>query len=269
MGISKSIAITGICFLFVYFYMRYLERHTIYYPMHILEGTPEDVGLRFEEVEFFSQDKIKLQGWFIQNNLARATVIFCHGNGGNISHRLDKILFLHKLGLNVFIFDYRGYGNSKGVPTESGLYLDSKAAGEYIKNRYKTEQNKMRIIVYGESLGGAVAIDLASKMKVDGLILEGVFTAAKDMAKIIYPFLPNFLITSKFDSLAKIKRTDAPKFLMHSLNDEIVPFSLGKKLFAAANEPKEFLELSGGHNDAFFISEQKIKIALERFLKEF
>ncbi len=260
---SKILIISAIFIAALYFYARYLESRSVYFPSQEFEGTPHDIKLAFEDV-YVNSDKFKLYGWWVPANRELPTLIFCHGNGGNISHRLEKILFFHQLGLNVFIFDYRGYGKSQGAPSEAGLYEDIQAAYTYLKQKVK----EGKIVVYGESLGGAIAIDLAGRVKIDGLILEGTFSNAQDMAKIIYPFLPSFLIQSRFDSLKKISAVKVPMLLMHSKNDELVPFPLGRKLFNSAQEPKEFLELEGGHNDAFFMSESKIKSAIEKFLKK-
>ncbi|MCP4650727.1 MAG: alpha/beta hydrolase [PVC group bacterium] len=252
-------------FLFVYCYARYLERSALYYPEKEIVLKPNDVGLAFEEVHFTAKDKVKLHGWYIPAKDAQTSLIFCHGNGGNISHRMDKILLFNNLGVNMFIFDYRGYGKSKGRSSEAGFYNDAEAAYKYLKSRGDAGR---KIIIYGESLGGAVAVDLAAKVPVAGLILESTFTNVLDMAKVVYPLLPGFLVQSKFDSLSKIKTIDVPKLCMHSQDDNIVPFRLGKKLFDAASEPKQFLEIYGAHNDSFLNSEEEIKIKLRNFFRE-
>jgi len=267
-GMSRFFFAAIIFCVFLYLYVRYLERHSIYYPLKLIEATPSDAGLEYQDVSFKTKDNINLHGWFIPNKTAEITLIFSHGNGGNISHRLDKILFLHRLGMNIFIFDYRGYGKSQGRPSEQGLYLDIQAAYEYVKSNEIRQPQKRFVMVYGESLGGAIALDLASTQPIDGLILESTFTSVKDMAKIVYPILPVFLIESKFDSISKITKINVPKLCMHSRDDDIIPFSLGKRLFDAARQPKEFLELQGQHNDAFFVSEYKVKDALGQFLKK-
>ncbi|MBU0634341.1 MAG: alpha/beta hydrolase [Candidatus Omnitrophica bacterium] len=266
---TKTLCYVIGCLGLLYLYAQYLEARTIYYPTRVLEATPGDIGLEYEDIFFSTEDNVKLHGWFIPKNGAKTTLVFAHGNGGNISHRLEKILFFNKLGLNIFIFDYRGYGKSRGCPSEAGLYRDGRAALSYLKSApARDDKGKQAIIVYGESLGGAVAIDLAAKEKIDGLILEGTFTNVRDMARIIYPVLPAFLIKSKFDSLAKIREVEKPKLCLHSRDDDIVPFLLGRKLFDAASQPKEFLELSGGHNDAFFVSQTKIAAALKVFMQK-
>jgi len=267
-GVSRFFFVAIIFCTFLYLYTRYLEKHALYFPFKLIEAAPSDVGLEYQDVSFKTEDDINLHGWFIPNDTAEMTLIFSHGNGGNISHRLDKILFFHRLGMNIFIFDYRGYGKSQGSPSEEGLYQDIQAAYEYIKSDEIRQGQKRFIIIYGESLGGAVALDLASKQPIDGLILESTFTNVKDMARVIYPVLPVFLIKSKFDSISKIAKINVPKLCMHSRDDDIIPFSLGKRLFDAASQPKEFMELQGQHNDAFFVSEDKVKTAIEKFLEK-
>lgn len=268
-GFGRMLLTIIACGVFLFFYARYLEWKNLYYPMRQLEATPADIRLEYRDVFFYTEDNIKLHGWFIPYPDARVSVIFSHGNGGNISHRLEKIFFFYNLGVNLFIFDYRGYGRSKGRPSEKGLYMDMTAAYNYlIKNGLKIKE-KQFIIAYGESLGGAVAIELASKVDIDGLIVEGAFTNVADMARIIYPFLPAVFLKSKFDSLSKVPNIKTPKLFMHGAHDEIVPLRLGKKLFEAAAQPKEFLLLDNGHNEGFFTSEQKIKKAIEKFLKKF
>lgn len=246
-------------------YFRYIEKRSLYFPMRGIETTPAVIGLSFEEISFKADDGITLNGWFIPDKEAKDTILFFHGNGGNISHRLEKIAILHNLGLNVFIFDYRGYGKSRGSPSEKGLYRDGEAAyGYLIKQRGIPPNN---IILYGESLGGAVAIDLAKDNKVKALITEDLFSSMKDMVKIIYPFLPHFILQSRFDSISKIKDIEVPKLIIHSVDDEIIPFRLGEKLFQQAAPPKEFLKMRGGHNTAFIDSEEVYKSGIRSFLQ--
>ncbi len=254
--------LVGIISLF--FYARYLEKKSLYYPISDIENTPQDIGIEYEDIFFNTKDDVRLNGWLLKAQKPRATMLFAHGNGGNIGHRLDKIVFFNKLGFNVFTFDYRGYGKSQGMPSEKGLYLDIQAVYEFI-----TDKNLgVPIIVYGESLGGAIAIDLAARSDIalDGLIVEGTFTNVNDMAKTIYPMLPTFLIKTKFDSVGKISKIKVPKLHFHARSDNIVPFTLGQKLFKAASNPKKFIILEGVHNDCFFISEDLVRSSLEEFI---
>ena len=252
--------------IFFFIWVRYIERHSIYFPMKEITVTPRAIGLPYEEVYFETSDNKKLCGWFISGDKTEPTIIFCHGNAGNISHRLEKIAVFHDLGFNIFIFDYRGYGKSEGGPSESGLYKDARAAYDYLTVKMGIPAGD--IILYGESIGGVVAADLASVKNVKALITEEAFTSTRDMARIHYPFIPRFLIASKFDSISKIKNVTCPKLIIHSVDDEIVPFSLGEKLFNQASAPKKFLKIRGSHNTAFFDSKEEVAGGMRSFLKE-
>ncbi|OGX43250.1 MAG: hypothetical protein A3G37_01090 [Omnitrophica WOR_2 bacterium RIFCSPLOWO2_12_FULL_46_30] len=245
-------------------YFRYIERHSVFYPAKEIEYSPKELGLDFEEVFFKTSDNIELNGWFVPAADASYCVLFCHGNAGNISHRVEKLKFFNELGVNVFIFDYRGYGKSKGRPNELGVYLDVKGAYDYLLSRKILPE---QIIGYGESIGTAVIIDLAEEYKLSGLIIDSAMSSAKDMVKTIYPFLPYWVFSSRFDSENKIKSIGIPKLIIHSINDEIVPFRLGRKLYDNALEPKEFLQIHGGHNSCFFESENILKAKVADFLK--
>jgi fermentation-respiration switch protein FrsA (DUF1100 family) len=245
-------------------YVKYIEMRGIYYPIKNLEFTPANINLKFEDVYFKTIDNLKLNAWFIPHPEAKYTLLFFHGNAGNLQDRLDKINMLHNLGLNIFILDYRGYGKSEGKPSEKGLYKDAQAAYSYLVNVRKILPDE--IILYGESLGTAVAIDLAAKFKVKALILEGAFSCGRDMAKTIYPYLPNFIFTNSFNSLEKIKKISTAKLFLHSQEDEIVPNKLTKKLFASACLPKYFIELKGSHNNAFLDDKEQYLSAIASFL---
>lgn len=244
--------------------IRYIERHSIFFPEKEIAGSPADYGLNFEEVFFERPGRVLLNAWFIPAGEKNDTVILCHGNAGNISHRIEKALILHRLGLNVFLFEYSGYGKSQGFPSEANFYKDSIAAYRYLTDVKKISPGK--IILYGESIGGAVAIDLALKARVKALITEETFSSIADMAGISMPFLPAFLLSSRFDAAAKIGRVKAAKLIIHSPDDEIVPFEQGKKLFDAAPEPKSFLKIRGTHNSAFMESEDIFRRGLQDFL---
>jgi len=265
MGKNMSLSLFLVIFLVAGFlFLRYFESHLVFYPTKEVQIFPNDRGLDFEDVFFKTKDNIRLNAWFIPSPKARITVLFCHGNAGNISHRLEKILFLHALGCNVFMFDYRGYGLSKGRPSEKGLYLDAKAAYDYLISRGIRPK---QIIGYGESIGSAAIIDLASTQTMAALITEGAFSSGKDMAKNAFPFLPYWLFSLRLDSERKIKSVKIPKLFIHSLNDEIVPFEMGRKLYNAAPQPKEFLQVQGGHNSCFFDSEDILREKMAEFLK--
>jgi len=252
--------------LFAFFLLvRYLEGTSIFYPSRNITSIPSDIGLPYEDIFVTTQDGYKIHGWYIKSPEAKATVLFFHGNAGNLSNRLEKILMFHQIPLNVFIIDYRGYGKSEGRPSEAGMYKDAEAAFDYLITREDVDSKK--IIAYGASLGGVVAIDLAGKRNVACLITDSSFTKAADMGKIIYPFIPTILLKSKMDSESKVRRIDVPKLFIHAIQDEIVPLKLGQRLFDAAIEPKKFLKVEGNHNSLFFDSRAEIFDGIKEFLK--
>lgn len=258
-------------FLFIVFsfiliaYFRYIESRSVFYPAREIEYSPKELGLDFQEVFFKAPDDTELCGWFMAKENARYTVLFCHGNAGNISHRIEKLKFFNELGCSVFIFDYRGYGKSRGRPSESGIYLDVRGAYDYLLSRKISSE---QIIGYGESIGTAVIIDLAKQYEMKGLIIDSAMSSARDMVKAIYPFLPYWIFASRLDSENKIKSIKIPKLVIHSINDEIVPFKLGRKLYESALEPKEFLQIHGGHNSCFFESENILRKKIADFLTQ-
>lgn len=245
-------------------YIKYIENRGIYFPERLVENYPSSINLPFDDIYFETEDGVKINGWFIPNKNAEYTLLFLHGNAGNISHRLEKLKILWELGLNIFIIDYRGYGKSDSRPSERGLYKDACAAYSYIVARRHINTNQ--IILYGESLGSAVAVDLASKTKVKAVILEGAFSSGRDFGEKIYPFLPRYVFADKYNSLNKIKAVTAPKLFIHSIDDEILPFGLAKKLYNKADIPKKFTELRGGHNTAFLESREEYISAISKFL---
>lgn len=230
-----------------------LQRRMIFFPSRILAYTPADVGLAYEDVRIRTSDGVILHGWMIPCDGAEVTLLFLHGNGGNIGDRVENLKRLHEVGLRVFILDYRGYGLSEGSPSEKGLYEDAKAAYAHLLSRQ--DVNCDRIAIFGRSLGGAVAVDLASKVPCWRLILESTFSSAPDMAVSILPFLPlGRLMTERFDSESKMGSVRAPLLQFHGTRDETVPYKLGQKLFRAARDPKEFVPIPGAtHNDTYIV----------------
>jgi hypothetical protein len=227
-----------------------LERGLIYFPQATLIGDPGDVGLRFRDVWFQARDGVRLHGWLVPGP-TRTTLLWCHGNAGNISHRLENIrLFVDELGAGVFIFDYRGYGRSEGVPTEAGLVEDARAAREALRRELRGDD---RIVYFGRSLGAAVAVDLALAQPPAALVLESPFTSVRAMANRTLPGA-GYLFRTRWDSLAKIGAIRAPLFVLHGDADEVVPYELGRELFAAAPEPKTFVTIRGArHNDTYHV----------------
>ena len=261
--IGLLIAVLASLFLLI----RYFEKKNLYFPLRTIEANPSDIGLYYEDIVLTTGDGIDINLWYIPADDSIATIIFCHGNGGNISHRLEKIRMLNGIGLNVLIFDYRGYGSSGGSPSEEGLYLDASAVFGYLVNIRKVPSD--RLIVYGESLGAAVAVELAGKHNLAGIIIEGGFSSVKEMGKRVFPFIPSFIYKSRFDSLSWIKEVNVPKLFFHAREDEVVPLELGRKVYDVASGPKEFVLIDGGHNDAFLVSEEmyirEIKSFTERY----
>jgi len=255
-----------IIFLGLFLYTKFLEKKTVFFPEKEILLYPEDVGLLYENVFIKTADGAKLNGWYIPYEKATYTVLFFHGNAGNISYRLDKMMVLRSLGFNIFMIDYRGFGLSQGKLTEKGLYLDAEAAYSYLRQvRGLKSEN---IIIYGSSLGSAVAVDLATKENVRALILEGVLSSAKDVAVRRYPYLPAFAFSYKLDSLKKIKQVNVPKLFLHSVNDEVLDIEMAIKLFKTASEPKKFIKLKGEHATCYNESKVEFLKAIESFVNE-
>lgn len=246
-------------------FVRYLELTGVFFPSREIAVSPSVTGLPWEDVYFKARDGTNINAWFFKNPQAKSTIIFAHGNAGNMGDRLPKIEFFYELGLNVFIFDYRGYGKSEGRPSEAGIYLDAQGAYDYLQLRGDVDMKN--IILYGASLGGAVAIDLATHRSAALLVVESSITNARQMAKIFYPFVPSFCLSLKFDSIDKVRALRTSKLFIHSPEDEIVPYGIGQKLFEAAGEPKEFLKIRGGHNDGAMMVEPVAAREFIRILK--
>ncbi len=247
--------------------VRYLESTVIFFPNKDILSNPHQFNMPYDDVHFRTSDGLELNGWLIRNPQAKSTMILAHGNAGNIGDRLPKIKFFYDLGLSVFIFDYRGYGQSQGRPSEQGIYQDTQAAYDYLMSREDVSHNP--VFIYGASLGGVVAIDLALHRPIKALIVDSTMTSAPDMAKRLYPFLPTAFMSIRFDSIHKIPQVRVPKLLMHSSDDEVIPFAMGRALFKAASEPKIFIQTHGSHNDVPQIATNpQAKAQFVAFLKE-
>ena len=257
-----AISITGVLAL-----MFFLQSRLVYFPDGQIIATPGDRGMAYEEISFDAADGVQLSAWYVPAEASRGVVLFSHGNGGNISYNLPYVEILHRVGLSTFIYDYRGYGKSKGQPTEEGTYND--VAGAW---RYLTESRKVpagQILLYGQSLGGPIAAKLATEKTPAALILDSTFTSFVDIAGYHYPFLPvRWLARFEYNTLEHVKAVRCPVLVIHSTDDEIAPFSQGGALFEAAPEPKAFVKLRGGHNDALFLSAEAYRAGLEAFLKK-
>jgi len=245
--------------------MFFYQPHMVFFPTRSINETPRNWGLKYEDVFLRTADNIQLHGWYIPHPNAKLTLLFFHGNAGNITHRGDSIKIFHRLGFNVFIPDYRGYGRSEGKPSEIGVYEDAHSAWHYLLSA--RGQQRENIIIFGRSLGGAVATNLAMDVQPGALILESVFSSARDMAKSSLPGLSHVIfLRFKFDLISMIKQVHCPLLVMHSLDDEIIPYKLGKKVFLAANSPKILMQLQGSHNIGFLQSQPNYEHNLENFI---
>ena len=240
----------------------------IYFPERDISITPGAVGLGYESVDFETEDGVKLTGWFVPAANPRGVVLFFHGNAGNISGRLGSIQLFYNLGFSVFIIDYRGYGQSEGRITEEGTYLDSEAAWRYlVQNRGFLPDE---IIIFGRSLGGSIAAWLAARHRPGALIIESTFTSIPDLAAKLYPFLPvRLLARYSYNTADYLFRVDCPILIIHSRDDELIPFDHGRRLFEGANEPKQLLEISGGHNEGVQIPEDKYTPGINAFITKY
>jgi fermentation-respiration switch protein FrsA (DUF1100 family) len=232
------------------------EGRLIYFPSREIELTPDSLGLEHEEVFLEAADGIRVHGWFLPALARRSpsyTLLVCHGNAGNISGRLDRSLRLHReLGVDVFLFDYRGFGRSEGSPSEEGTYRDAVAAHQYLVRERGVAPE--RLILFGESLGAAVAIELSLRERAAALVLEAPFASIAEMTRVAYPFLAPFtgLVRTRYDNLKKIPEVALPLLLFHGRRDPVVPFEQGEALFRAAREPKTFVAVeNAGHADAY------------------
>ena len=255
----------GVLLLAVYFF----QSHLVFFPETGREivATPDQVGLPYEDIRLQTADGVSLHGWYIPAVQSRGTVLFLHGNAGNISHRLDSVQMFHRMGYSTLIIDYRGYGNSGGAPGEQGTYQDAGAAWNYLT--LQRHIPSCRIVVFGESLGGAVAAWLAARQKPAALVIASGFTSVPDLGQQLYPYLPvRQLVRIRYDTRENLRNVAAPVLIAHSPEDEIVPFGHGRALFAAANPPKRFLELAGGHNDGFIYMRESWVRVLGDFLAE-
>jgi fermentation-respiration switch protein FrsA (DUF1100 family) len=230
-----------------------------------LVATPERLGLTYRDVEIATEDGQTLHAWWLPNPVPRGTLLFSHGNAGNVSHRLDSLRIFHELGLNVLIYDYRGYGQSSGRPSEMGIYRDGEAAMRWLVEEAGIAPAD--IVLFGRSMGGAVAARLAGEVSVTGLIVESSFTSVPDIAQEIYWWLPaRRLSRIKLPALEFVSASNQPTLIVHSRDDEIVPLSHGQRLLEAAPEPRRFLILAGSHNTGFLDSIEDYRAGLDAFL---
>ncbi len=246
-----------------------LQGSLIYFPdmgRQILR-TPKDVGLDYETVWLTTEDGVRIEAWYIPAPAARGVALLAHGNAGNIAHRVDYALLFHRLGYSLLLLEYRGYGRSEGKPSEEGTYADARAAWRHLvtKRGFPPE----RIVLVGESLGGAVVARLAADERPGALVLASSFVSVPELAAELYPWLPARQLTRyRYDTLKSLERVSCPVLIAHSRQDDIVPFHHGERLFATVKGPKAFLELTGGHNDGFLFTRDAWREELGRFLEQ-
>jgi len=282
MALLYLIAILVLVYVIWGLTLLFIQPKLLYRPAREVSFTPAHLDLEYEEIAFQSADGVKLTGWYIPAKdggrttedggqriapLSETTVLVCHGNGGNIAYLLDSLNLFSHLGLNCFAFDYRGYGNSSGRPTEAGMYLDAQAAYDWLTGVKGVPPEQ--IVLLGRSLGASVAAHLAGRVRAAGLVTESAFTSYVDMAARFYRYLPvrvfrHFLF--RYDTLACIKDVRCPVMIVHSRDDELVPFACATRLFEAANEPKHFVEILGNHSGGFLLSGDMYKGAWLKWL---
>lgn len=222
------------------------QESLVYFPDRHVRVTPADLGMAFDEVRLLAGDGVALSAWWIPSPRSRGALIFAHGNAGNMGDRVDKLRLFRALGLSALAFDYRGYGQSEGSPSEEGTARDMDAAVAWVRDTKGVPLE--RTIFYGESLGGAVAIAAAAREHPGALVVESTFTSIRDLARRHYPFVPGWLVRIGYDSRSRIATLACPKLILHGPRDTIVPFAMGEELFRAALAPKYFASLTGDHN---------------------
>lgn len=246
----------------------YLKQpNLLFLPSAELVETPTAWGLDYSDVWIRTEDEVRVHGWYIPREGARGVALFLHGNGGNISHRRDSVGIFHRIGLHVLIIDYRGYGRSGGTPSEAGLYRDAAAAWHYLREVKGFPDSK--ILIFGRSLGGAVAAELASQVEAGGVILESSFDSARAVAQALFPVLARLVVLRyDFPAARHIAHTRSPVLVLHSPDDELIPYGAGRRLFEAAPEPKRFVPLRGDHNSGFLLSQPGYERALGDFVTQ-
>ena len=263
----KFVLVIAACYGLLVLIVYLMQARMLYLPempSRTLAVTPDHAGMNYEDVAIETIDGVTLHGWFVAGQSSRV-LLFFHGNAGNISHRLDSIRQFQDLGLAVLIIDYRGYGQSEGRTTEKGIYRDADAAWRYLVEIRGIPVSN--IVIFGRSLGASVASWLAAKNQPLGLIVESSFTSVPDIAQEIYPWLPaRWLSRLSHATRDYIRNVRCPVLVVHSRDDEIIPFHHGETIFEAANEPRSLLAIRGSHNDAFIVDERAYMEGLRTFL---
>jgi len=248
---TKFLIAGVVCYALIAAWLYFSQKRMLFYPRAEFVGTPDEIGLEYEDVTITNREGTQIHGWFVINRNARFLILFSHGNAGNVSHRLETIRILHDLGHSVFVYDYSGYGQSEGDPSEEAMYADARAVWDWIREQLIPAK---AVVLFGRSLGGAVTARLAAELAEEGeqpagMILESTFSSVPDMGSYMYPWLPvRQLSKYQFNSVEALQGVNLPTLFAHSEDDEIVPYDIGLRLYQSYNGPKEFLHLTGNHN---------------------
>jgi len=270
--IFRSLAVIFVLFSGYYLYragdLYFHQAKYVYHPEKAWKATPQTWGLAYEDLTLESADGVKISAWYIPSDISKGTVLFCHGNARNMSSDLDAVRMFHGFGYNVLILDYRGYGKSAGQPDEEGTYRDAQTAWDWLV-RQKHELPE-RIVICGRSLGAAIAADLASKNQSKALILEAGFTSLPAAGQALYPYFPVKLLSRyHYDTLSKARSIRCPVLIVHSLDDELIPFRQAKELYAAFTGEKQFVEIGGPHKGGYKPTLGKYHEGVKNFLENF
>jgi uncharacterized protein len=270
MSLLKALAGIALVYAAIVALVFWFQPQLVYFPTKgSYTITPQARGLAFETIKLRTEDGEQLAAWWIPAPAdAHGTMLLFHGNAGNISHRIDYAKMFYGLGYNTLLVDYRGFGESSGVPSEQGTYRDAAASWQWLTQTRGIKASD--IVIFGESLGGGVATWLAAEHVTRGLILASTFTSISDLAAKVYPWLPvRWISRIHYNNLANLAKIRAPLLVAHSPDDELIPYAHGKVLYAAANGPKAFLQLSGGHNEGFVFAREDWVRAVQVFLKQY
>lgn len=247
----RTVRVFFVAYLVILLLAMWFEESLIFFPLKFPAGEWDSATLPIEDATFTAADGTQLHGWYVPHPQPTAQILFLHGNAGNITHRLDALERLHHdVGASVLILDYRGYGKSEGSPNERGVLQDARAARKWLAERAGVQESE--IVLLGESIGGGVAVDLAAEVSPRALVLQNCFTSVPDVAAVHYPFLPaRWVMDTRLNSLAKIKKCAAPLYQCHGTSDEVIPYEQGQTLFAASPARRKIFHThqGSGHND--------------------